>query len=188
MGIGVVALFLAFAASAQPVRDDQDIDVKIGHDGSQMIVDVELRVRANPRDAWEVLTDYNDMARFVSTLRASSIDMRTGNELQVTQRGVVQFGLISFPFSTVRHITLVPYREIRTDVVDGSMKSSQFVTMLVPAGNETRILQHGIVVPDMWIPPGIGPAIIASRTRTQWQEFRTEIMRRAPPAEPAVSR
>ena len=175
----IAALLAAGTATAQPLPDDQDIDVKIVRDGPQMIVDVALRVRASPQDAWGVLTDYNDMARFVSTLKASSIDRRSGNELQVTQHGAVQFGLISIPFTTVRRITLVPYREVRTDVVDGSMKSSQFVTTLVPAGDETQILQHGIVVPDIWIPPGVGPAIIAARTRKQWQEFRAEIMRRA---------
>ena len=82
--------------------------MKIVRDGPQMIVDVALRVRASPQDAWGVLTDYNDMARFVSTLKASSIDRRSGNELQVTQHGTVQFGLFSIPFSTVRRITLVP--------------------------------------------------------------------------------
>jgi hypothetical protein len=172
-------LIVACTAAAQPTPDDQDIDVKVARDGSQLIVDSAVRVRASPRVAWDVLTDYNDMARFVSTLRASSIDARSGNELRVTQKGVVEFGLLSFPFSTIRHITLVPYTEIRTDVLEGSMKTSQFVTTIVPAGNETRILQHGTVVPDMWIPPGIGPAIIAARTRKQWQEFRVEIIRRA---------
>jgi hypothetical protein len=175
----IAALLAAGTATAQPVPDDQDIDVKVVRDGPRMIVDVALRVRASPQDAWGVLTDYNDMVRFVSTLKASTIDRRSGNELQVTQHGTVQFGLFSIPFSTVRRITLVPYREVRTDVVDGSMKSSQFVTTLVPAGDETQILQHGTVVPDIWIPPGIGPAIIAARTRKQWQEFRAEIMRRA---------
>ena len=177
--IAIAALLAAGTATAQPLPDDQDIDVKIVRDGPQMIVDVALRVHASPQDAWAVLTDYNDMARFVSTLKTSSIDRRSGNELQVTQHGAVQFGLFSIPFSTVRRITLVPYREVRTDVLEGSMKSSQFVTALVPAGNETQILQHGTVVPDIWIPPGVGPAIIAARTRKQWQEFRAEIMRRA---------
>jgi len=187
----IATLIAAGTATAQPVPDDQDIDVKIERAGPQMVVDVALRVRASPRDAWAVLTDYNDMARFVSTLKASSIDKQSGNELQVTQHGALQLGLISIPFSTVRRITLVPYQEVRTEVVDGSMKSSQFVTKLVPAGDETQILQHGTVVPDVWIPPGIGPAIIAARTRKQWQEFRAEILRRAartpegsPPAAP----
>ena len=144
-----------------------------------MQVDSELRVRANPRDVWDVLTDYNNMPRFVSTLKASSIEKRSGNRLQVTQRGAVQFGFLDFPFTTVRQIDLVPYTEIRTSVIDGSMKSSQFVTTIITASDETRILQHGTVVPDIWIPPGIGPAIIAERTRVQWQEFRTEILRRA---------
>jgi len=175
----IAALLAAGTATAQPPQEDQDIEVKIVRDGPRMIVDVALRVPASPQDAWRVLTDYDAMARFVSTLNASSIDKRSGDELQVTQHGTVRFGLLSIPFSTVRRITLSHYREVRTEVVAGSMKSSQFVTTLVPANGGTQILQHGTVVPDIWIPPGIGPAIIAARTRQQWQEFRAEIMRRA---------
>jgi hypothetical protein len=175
----LAALLAAHAAVAHAAAEDQGIDVKVTRDGSTMRVDSELRVHASPRDAWEVLTDYDNMARFVSTLKASSVERRSGNELQVTQRGVVHFGLFEFPFTTVRRIELVPYTEIRTTVIDGSMKHSQFVTSIIPATDGTRIIQHGTVVPDIWVPPGIGPAIIAARTRVQWQEFRTEILRRS---------
>jgi hypothetical protein len=173
------ALLAAHAAVAPAAAEDQDIDVKITRDGSTIRVDSELRVHAGPRDAWEVLTDYDNMTRFVSTLKVSSIERKSGNELQVTQRGVVHFGLLDFPFTTVRRIELSPYTEIRTAVIDGSMKHSQFTTTIVPAADGTRIIQHGTVVTNIWVPPGIGPAIIAARTRVQWQEFRTEILRRS---------
>ena len=176
----LIAILLAVhAAVVHSAGEDQDIIVNVVRDGSTVKVDSELRVRANPRDVWDVLTDYDNMPRFVSTLKASSIEKRSGNRLQVTQRGTVQFGLLGFPFTTVRQIDLVPYTEIRTSVIDGSMKSSQFVTTIVATTGETRIVQHGTVVPDIWIPPGIGPAIVAERTRIQWQEFRTEILRRS---------
>ncbi len=181
----IAALLAAHAALAHSAGEDQDISVKVVRDGPTMQVDSELRVRANARDVWEVLTDYENMPRFVSTLQASSIEKRSGNWLQVTQYGAVQFGLLGFPFTTVRQIELVPFTEIRTSVIDGSMKSSQFVTTIDATSDETRIVQHGTVVPDVWIPPGIGPAIIAARTRVQWQEFRAEILRRA--ANPARS-
>ena len=175
----MAVIFASHAILAHSAGEGQDISVKVVREGDTLQVDSELRVRANPRDVWDVLTDYNNMPRFVSTLKASSIEKRSGNRLQVTQRGAVQFGFLDFPFTTVRQIDLVPYTEIRTSVIDGSMKSSQFVTTIITASDETRILQHGTVVPDIWIPPGIGPAIIAERTRVQWQEFRTEILRRA---------
>ena len=175
----MAALLAAHAAVAYSAGEDQDIVVKVVRDGATMKVDSELRVRANPRDVWDVLTDYDNMPRFVSTLKASTIEKRSGNRLQVTQHGTVQFGLLGFPFTTVRQVDLVPYTEIRTSVIEGSMKSSQFVTTIIATPGETRILQHGTVVPDIWIPPGIGPAIIAERTRVQWQEFRAEILRRS---------
>lgn len=175
----IAALLAVHVAVAHSAGEAQGISVKVVRDGATLQVDSELRVRANARDVWDVLTDYDNMPRFVSTLKASSIEKRSGNQLQVTQQGTVHFGFLEFPFTTVRRIDLVPYTEVRTTVIDGSMKTSQFVTTIVAGADETRIVQRGTVVPDIWIPPGVGPAIIAERTRVQWQEFRTEILRRS---------
>jgi hypothetical protein len=62
------------------------------------------------------------------------------------------------------------------------MKTSRFTTRIVDEGEVTLILQHGEVVSTMWVPPWIGPAIIAAGTRRQWQEFRAEILRRKTPS------
>ena len=64
------------------------------------------------------------------------------------------------------------------------MKSSHFTTRLLHEGADTLILQRGHVVSDLWIPPWIGPAVVAAETRRQWQEFRREILRRASQALP----
>ncbi len=175
----MATLLAVHAAVAHSAGEDQGISVKVVRDGATVQVDSELRVSANARDVWDVLTDYDNMTRFVSTLQSSLIEKRSGNRLQVTQRGTVHFGLLGFSFTTVRQIDLVPYTEIRTSVIDGSMKASQFVTTIIATSEETRIVQHGTVVPDIWVPPGIGPALIAERTRVQWQEFRKEILRRS---------
>lgn len=161
---------------------DHDIDVTIAKDGQLIEVDVTLRVNASRDDAWRVLTDYNDMVRFVSTLTSSTIVRQDGNELEVAQKGKVQVGLLSFPFKSLRRIELEPYQEIRSYLIDGDMKTSHFTTRIVGEGNTTLIVQHGKLVSNIWVPPWIGPAIIAAGTRRQWQEFRTEILRRKTPS------
>ena len=64
---------------------------------------------------------------------------------------------------------------------EGDMKSSRFTTRIIDEEGTTLILQSGQVVPNIWVPPWIGPAIIAAGTRRQWQEIRTEILRRKTP-------
>jgi hypothetical protein len=178
----ILGWLLIHASLAAAVAGDQDIDVKIAKDGQVIAVDVALRVNASPEAAWRVLTDYNDMVRFVSTLTSSAIVRQDGNDLEVAQKGKVQFGLLSFPFDSRRRIELEPYHEIRSYLVDGDMKTSRFTTRIVAEGGSTLILQHGHLVSNIWVPPWIGPAIIASGTRKQWQEFRAEILRRKTPA------
>jgi hypothetical protein len=34
-------------------------------------------------------------------------------------------------------------------------------------------------VPDVWVPPLIGPSVIEAETRKQFDEVRTEILRRS---------
>jgi hypothetical protein len=174
----LLTLLLVSASLCAAVPDDQDIDVKVAKVGSDLVVDVALRVNAGRSEAWRVLTDYDDMVRFVSTLEESRIVRRAGNELDVAQKGKIRIGLLSFPFASVRRIELEPYTEIRSFLVEGDMANSRFTTRLLDEGGATLITQHGQMLPGMWVPPWIGTAIIAARTRQQWQEFRTEILRR----------
>jgi hypothetical protein len=173
----VIGLLL-LASLVANASNDSDIDVKVAKDGQLVEVDVMLRVHASRTDTWRVLTDYNDMVRFASSLTSSAIVRRDGNELEVAQKGNVRFGLLSFPFESTRRIELEPYHEIRSYLIAGDMKTSRFTTRIIDEGGSTRIEQHGEIVADLWVPPWIGPAIIAARTRKQWQEVREEILRR----------
>jgi carbon monoxide dehydrogenase subunit G len=176
----IFGLLLVNASLCAAVPDDQEIDVKVAKSGDVVEVDVSLRVNVGRSEAWKVLTDYDDMVRFVSTLESSKIVRKAGNELDVAQKGRVRFGLLSFPFATVRRIELEPYHEIRSFLIEGDMANSRFTTTLVEEGDTTLILQHGQLIPSLWVPPWIGSAIIVARTRQQWQEIRAEILRRRP--------
>ena len=177
----IIGLLLVLAPLAAAVPDDQDIDVKVAKDGKLIDVDVALRVNASSDEAWRVLTDYNNMVLFVSSLESSAILRQEGNQLEVAQKGSVHFALLSFPFASVRRIELRPVHEIRSYLIEGDMKTSHFTTRIVDEGGTALILQHGRIVPDIWVPPWIGPAIIAAGTRRQWQEIRAEIVRRKSP-------
>jgi len=59
------------------------------------------------------------------------------------------------------------------------MKGSAFTTRLFGEEDETRITNHGRFLPDRWIPPLIGTAVLEAETRKQFAEFRAEILRRS---------
>ncbi len=175
-----VPIPLAAAASpAFPAPPDQDISVRVQKTGAEILVDVDCPVRAPVAIVWDVLTDYNNMATFVSNLQFSGIERRVDNVLTVRQSGKVTRGLFSFAFDNVREIELVPFAEIRSRLVSGDLKASAFTTRIVDLDGLVHISNSGRYTPNVWVPPLIGPVIIEGETRKQFGEIRAEILRRA---------
>ena len=169
---------LAAAASAAVAPDDGDIAAAVHREGREVVIDVDMRVDATPQEAWEVLTDYDHMSRFVPDLVSSRVIRRDGDRIEVAQQARFHFGPFSLEAENVRAIDLVPPREIRSRLISGDMLSSTFVTRIAPDGNATRVTNHGEFIPNRWLPPFVGPAIVQAQTRKQFAEIRAEILRR----------
>jgi hypothetical protein len=172
----VVLALVCAPAFAQP--DDRDIVVNIQQDGSRIIVDVRLPVAATALETFAVATDYDHMASFVSNLESSRIIERTGNTLMIEQKGRASRGPLSFAFQNVREIVLTPPHEIRSRLVSGDLKASEFTTSVIDHGASAEIVNHGTFIPKVWVPPIIGPALIEAETRKQFAELRAEVLRR----------
>jgi hypothetical protein len=169
---------LACAPALAQQLDERDIGVRIQRDGARIIVDVHLPVAATAIEAWAVMTDYDHMASFVSNLESSRIIERTGNTLTIEQKGRASRGPLSFAFQNVREIVLTPPSEIRSRLISGDLKASEFTTRVVDHGDSAEIVNHGEFIPKVWVPPIIGPAVIEQETRKQFAELRAEILRR----------
>ena len=173
------AAALLVASSLWPVPGAaQPIEVRVEKHGELVLVDVEAAVAVEPRTAWAVLTDYDRMASYVSTLKSSAIVKREGHSLQVEQTGEAQRAFLHFTFHTLRAVELVPGQEIRSHLIRGDFKSYAFTTRLKEAGGRTLITHHGEYVPNTWVPPGIGPSLIKAETTKQYEELIAEMLRR----------
>jgi hypothetical protein len=167
------------AQSAPPTAPDEDIAVAVHKEGEEVVVRVDCPVRAPRAVAWEVLTDYEHMARYVTNLEVSELRARDGDTLQVFQKGSATRGPLSFSFENLREIRLVPQEEIRSRLISGTLKASEFTTRVVVDGEQLHIHNSGRFIPEVWVPPVIGPVVIAAETRKQFAEIRNEILRRA---------
>ena len=174
----VFALFLPLASPAHGALTDEDILVQVRKDGPVISVVVRCPVEAPTSILWDVLTDYDHMAGFISNLEYSHVERRADNLLRVRQSGKATRGPLSFSFDNVREIQLVPFSEIRSRLVSGDLLSSTFVTRIDSTGG-LHIVHTGTYVPNTWVPPVIGPALIEAETRKHFAEFRAEILRRA---------
>ena len=176
--VAVLALATLPAAGLQAAVD-QDIEVRVKKEGPEVVVDVDCPVNASAAVAWEVLTDYDHMSEFLSNVQSSSVQSRDGRMLQIFQKGKATRGLLSISFENLRAVELVPYQEIRSRLISGDMKASAFTTRVVDDGTVVRIINSGRYTPKIWVPPVIGPTLIADETRKHFGELRTEILRRS---------
>ena len=187
-GIGARALAAFLVAvlpvPAWPFNADQDIVVNVRKEGQNIAVEVDCPVDAPGSVAWEVLTDYDHMAQFISNLEYSIVTDRSDNVLRVHQKGKASRGPLTLTFDNVREIELVPYREIRSRMISGDLKASDFVTRIVGVAARVHIVNSGRYTPNIWVPPIIGPALIAAETQKQFGEIRAEILRRSATARP----
>jgi hypothetical protein len=174
----IAASFLAASVSLAAPQDSRDIVVRVQKKGEWVIVDVDFPVDATVLEAWNVMTDYDNMSKFISNLVSSKIIGREGNTLSVEQKGKASRGPLKISFENVREIVLTPPREVHSRLVSGDLKASEFTTRVIDRGAFTQITNHGEFIPNMWVPPLIGPALIEAETRKQFQELRIEILRR----------
>ena len=169
----------AVAGPALAVTPDQDIFVDVKKDGMAVVVNVDCQVRAPISIVWDVLTDYDNMASFISNLQYSGVQGRIDNVLEVRQTGKATRGPLSYSFDNVREVELVPYSQIRSRLIRGDLRDSAFTTRIVEADGLIHIVHSGRYTPKIWVPPLIGPALIAAETRKQYGEIRAEILRRS---------
>jgi hypothetical protein len=69
--------------------------------GESYIVTAQFDVNADPETAWQVLTDYEGIARFVSSIRDSTIKAREPGRVLLEQRGVGRAWIVSLPMHVI---------------------------------------------------------------------------------------
>ena len=180
----ILVLLAALPLGVVAFTPNEDIVVKVRKEGPGVAIDVVCPVDAPWPIVWEVLTDYAHMPDFISNIQYSVVEETTGNVLRVRQKGKASRGPLTLTFDMLREVELVPQSEIRSRLISGDLKSSDFVTRIVQGKDGIQIVNSGRYVPKMWVPPVLGPSMIEAETQKQFGEFRAEILRRSAMARP----
>ena len=174
------------AAGAEPAtmaakdpETGQNVTTRARKEGPIYVVDATFTVAASQDLAWDVLTDFDQMAQILSSVDASKIVDRKGNEFEVEQRSHGSAGPVRVSLNNVRRVTLVPKTEIRSRLVSSdSLKSSDFTTRLVRQGEHVRVDVRGTFVPAFLASAVISTEGIETQVGRQYTELRDEILRR----------
>jgi carbon monoxide dehydrogenase subunit G len=154
------------------------ISIRVRNDGEQITIDASFIVPVAPQQAWAVLTDFDNIPNFNPGVLSSKVTGRTGNRVQVSQKGVTKYGFLTFSYDSTREIDLVPFSKIQERMITGSMRKLEETTQLFPEGEHTRITYNAVFIPGTWIPPMVGNAFIKHEAREQFTELVNEMLRR----------
>jgi uncharacterized protein YndB with AHSA1/START domain len=175
--VGCLCLF-AFHGVALADDPQDTAQVKVQKDGDSVIIDLTVTIPATPQETWDVLTDFDHMTQFIGSLQSSKITEKNGNHWKVEQKGQSSHAGFSFAFESVREVELKPFETIKSHLVSGTLKKHEGFTQLFPSGSGTRIVYHAESITSLWVPPLVGPSLVESDVRKQFQDMETEILKR----------
>jgi carbon monoxide dehydrogenase subunit G len=174
--VGLWIFCQALFAHAETERPGVVLEVK--KNGETVIVDAHFSVPANQHEVWDVLTDFDHMAKFLPNLESSKVIAGSANKVQVEQKGRIAYGLLSFSFENIRDVELAPYHEIRSHLVSGNLKKGEGMTQLTSEGSVTRVVYHNESLPGSWLGAAVSLSVIEKASREQFEAIKNEILRR----------
>ena len=169
----VVLLLLAYPLAAR-----SEPNVKVSKSGESYQVDVRMDVVGSRALVWRVLTDYENLPRFVPGMKSSRILEDRGGTLLLEQTGESGILFVRVTTTTVSRIFENPENEIRFELVSGNLKKMQGAWTLVPHGHVIGLIYRAELIPEFSLPPFIGTAAMAQNVKTMVEGVAREIGRR----------
>lgn len=165
---------LGFSAQALAERD-----VRIERDADTIRIDARLRVEVHHHIAWQVLTDYDNLARFVPGLSSSRIVSEQGAPMLLKQTGHSGLLWLTVPVEVVVRIDEIPLEAIRFFAVSGTLKRKSGEWRIEAQDEATLLIYRASIVPGFWVPPLIGTAMMAQDVGSKLVGVANEMTRRA---------
>lgn len=164
-----------------------EVTVQVTRQESAFQVEADLLVAVDQRVAWEVLTDYNNLASFVPGMRSSRIVSVPGEPLLLEQKGESGFLLFRVPIEVVSRIEEASLNTIRFQSVGGNLTNKRGEWALERHDHATRVGYRASIIPAFLLPPLIGPAIVGRDVRIMVESVGREMLRRADSAGTATT-
>lgn len=175
----LLLLFVGLVAVAPALAARPRVTVDVRRDADVFRIDAVLFAPVSPDLAWEVLTDFENMERFVPNVRDSRIVARDDRRLTIRQRGVARFGLLTFSFESERLVELTPRSQIRSTQTSGNMNSLQSLTRFSAHDGGTRLDYHVDVEPGALFPGALTQRFLVHEIQEQFEAIAAEMQRRS---------
>lgn len=152
--------------------------IQVSEQDGQLVLDIRYRVPVSPREAWSVLTDFENMAGFIPNLESSKVLQRSDRTLKIEQKGSVSLGMLPVHYESTRQIELIPYQSIRSHTLSGNTRLESLM-LLSPDGKGTLLSYHATAVSGLPVPGSLVSASVSNMLEGQFQAMGREMLRRA---------
>jgi carbon monoxide dehydrogenase subunit G len=176
----VIAVFAA-AFVAMPGYAADDLVVEAERRGEAVEVRARATIAAPVPLVWRVLTDYEDLPRFIPGIAKSIVRQRDGNRLLVEHTGEARFLFFSFPIEVTLEVTESPVEWVTSRAVGGNVRrmNARYDLSADGASGTVVLRYYGLIEPDFALPPLIGVAAMRRTVEEQFTAMVGEIERRA---------
>ena len=165
----------AFAQEkAGPIRS-----VEITQNDEGYVATIVMQPPVPPKVAWDVLTDFANMEKWVPNVRESKIVSNNGNVLSVEQKGTFKYGILSIPYTSVRKMELEPEKSILATQVSGSMRKLVSLMRISSDGAGTRLDYRLEMVPSTIASSVMSKDFLKGELTEQFTAIVGEMVRRA---------
>lgn len=140
----------------------------------------EFRAPVSGVTAWQVLTDYDHIARFVSSVRSSRVERRDEHGLLLRQDAVGGFFLFHRRVQVLLDVRETPGSRIAFhDVLNKDFRSYVGEWRIATDSSETRVNYELRAEPRTPMPRGFCRVMLRRVARDLLQQVRAEMVRRA---------
>jgi hypothetical protein len=155
-----------------------NVDVERGTDKTY-VVDAAFEVNVPAPIAWEVLTDYEGIGLFVSSIRRSTIKEREPGRVLLEQHGVGRAWIISLPMHVVLDVREHDQRVLAfRDVCGKSFSTYEGAWELSTVAGGTRVTYRLKADPTGRQPAMLAKSAIRGSVRQLLDEVREEMLTR----------
>ncbi|HYP66723.1 MAG TPA: SRPBCC family protein [Thiobacillaceae bacterium] len=152
--------------------------VQVRQQDSSLIMDISYQVPVPPQEAWATLTDFENQPAFMPNLEVSRVLQRSGNRLQIEQKGAAKLGIFSFHYESQRELEITPYQLIRSHSLSGNIRMESTLALIPSGTGGTRIAYHVIAVPNLPLPTSLIASYLSGMLRDQFKAIGREMLRR----------
>ena len=169
---------LVLCVAAVPESRAAEVVVAATRDGDVLLVEASAEFEGTLAQTWQVLTDYDNLARFIPNLSVSRVTARSLEGITVEQKGEARLLLFSFPIEVRLVVSESPQTKVSSRAVAGNFREMSGTYVVDAQGGRVRLRYSGRIVPGFFVPPLIGTWLLRNNVETTFNALVDEIVRR----------